>query len=158
MPGLSPFIQDLEFGQGQATDIQKQPRSTTVLLAPGEARRRHAHSDLGTGSTSLCDTGAGNASSHASQQSPSQQRLQLCCVFRQGPGGPCSANCLRWKGKMVAAIGARAASDSPVAAMPVNAACDWELTRREDNLRVDCTISSARSNLGLHTVRGGFRA
>jgi hypothetical protein len=33
--------------------------------------------------------------------------------------------------------------------------CDWELTRCENNLREDCKISSARSNLSLQSFAFG---
>lgn len=65
----------------------------------------------------------------------------------------CGANCLDLKGKMVVSSAGSAEFDSPEAVGPVNAhsygPCDWELTRCENNLREDCKISTARSNLSL---------
>jgi hypothetical protein len=83
------------------------------------------------------------------------------CFARGAEGGArsCGANCLDLKGKMVVSSVGSAEFDSPEAAGPVNARSyrpfDWELTRCENNLREDCKISTARSNLSLQKLRVG---
>jgi hypothetical protein len=103
--------------------FEKQPRSTTVLLAPGEV-----HMVLGTGSAPLCATRvrATQAAAHPSG-APASTVAAFAACFARAQAALAVQIVLDGKKRWSQAIGARAASDSPAAARPVNAACDWEL-------------------------------